>query len=40
VKRGRSFVAGIATRFLLIEHGRLEEVAEPERSYWSFAGSR
>jgi ATPase subunit of ABC transporter with duplicated ATPase domains len=35
VSHDRSFVAAIATRFLLIEHGRLVEVDGPERFYRS-----
>jgi ATPase subunit of ABC transporter with duplicated ATPase domains len=33
VSHDRSFVAAIATRFLLIERGRMEEVDGPERFY-------
>ena len=38
VSHDRSFVGAIATRFLLIERGRLEEVDGPERFYRSIAG--
>jgi ATPase subunit of ABC transporter with duplicated ATPase domains len=39
VSHDRSFAAAIATRFLMIEHGRVEEVDGPERFYRSLAGS-
>jgi ATPase subunit of ABC transporter with duplicated ATPase domains len=39
VSHDRSFVAAIATRFLLIEHGRVAEVDGPEQFYRSLAGS-
>jgi ATPase subunit of ABC transporter with duplicated ATPase domains len=37
VSHDRSFVAAVATRFLLIEHGQVEEVDGPERFYRSVA---
>ena len=39
VSHDRSFVGAVATRFLLIESGRVEEVDGPERFYRSLAGS-
>jgi len=39
VSHDRSFVAAIATRFLLIEHGKVEEVDGPEGFYRSVVGS-
>ncbi|HEY3848281.1 MAG TPA: ATP-binding cassette domain-containing protein, partial [Acetobacteraceae bacterium] len=39
VSHDRSFAAAIATRFLMIEHGRVEEVDGPERFYRSLAES-
>lgn len=38
VSHDRSFVGAVATRFLLIEHGRVEEVDGPARFYRSLEG--
>ncbi len=37
VSHDRSFVAAVATRFLLIDRGRIEEVEGPERFYKSLS---
>jgi ATPase subunit of ABC transporter with duplicated ATPase domains len=39
VSHDRSFVAAVATRFLLIDRGKVTEVDEPERFYRSLAAS-